>query len=78
MHVAGKGPLGYSLYVDRAIKATRLCEWQQSLRKNWHKPCFGTLELQDKDDYLHFTLAVYLGGLAPADGNRISLCPSHP
>ena len=50
---------------DRAGKAVRLCEWRESLEKNWHRLRFGTLEVHEKDDTYHFALPVYLKNLDP-------------
>jgi len=48
---------------NRTRKAVRLCEWQESLKNNWHKLFFGTLKVDETDDTYHFTLPVYLKDL---------------
>jgi starch phosphorylase len=50
---------------DQAKKAVRVCEWRESLEKNWRRLFFGKLEVHEKDDAYHFTLPVYLTDLDP-------------
>ena len=50
---------------DRAGKAVRLCKWQETLQKNWHRLRFGNLDIQEERDMYHFTLPVHLDGLDP-------------
>lgn len=50
---------------NNAEKAAEIRRWQESLKKNWHRLRFGTLEIQASEDTYHFSLPVYLNGLDP-------------
>ena len=50
---------------DHANKALQLCEWRESIKRNWNRLRFGTLEVHEKEDTYHFALPVHLKDLDP-------------
>lgn len=51
---------------DNCSVAAELNQWHLDLEEHWHEIHFGSTQVSETDDRLHFAVAVYLGELMPS------------